>query len=60
MKKEIPQIKAYPSDAGYFLWLDCREMAGGAAEMARFICKIQGCAFPRETDPAAMAAVSFR
>ena len=42
MKKEIPQIKAYPSDAGYFLWLDCREMAGGAAEMARFICKNTG------------------
>lgn len=42
MKKEIPQIKAYPSDAGYFLWLDCREMAGGAAEMARFICKNAG------------------
>lgn len=37
MKKEVPQIKAYPSDAGYFLLLDCRDMAGGAAEMARFI-----------------------
>ena len=47
MKKEALQIRAYPSDAGYFLWLDCRDMAGGAAEMARFIRENTGlCLFP--------------
>ena len=50
MKKEIPQIKAYPSDAGYFLWLDCRRWRESAAEMAQFICKkYRAVRFPRKS-----------
>lgn len=60
MKKEALQIRAYPSDAGYFLWLDCRDMAGGAAEMARFIRENTGlCLFPG-TAAAVTRVISFR
>lgn len=37
LEKELPQIKLVSSEATYLLWLDCKEVAGNAAELTKLI-----------------------
>ena len=52
-EKHIPQIKTYAPDATYLMWLDCRELGLGNAELHDFMIRKaklglnDGCSFGR-------------
>ncbi len=37
LEKELPQVKAVPSQATYLVWLDCTALPGDKRELAQFI-----------------------
>ena len=37
LQKELPQVKAVPSQATYLMWLDCSALPGDKRDLARFI-----------------------